>query len=44
MWPEPVQRVSSFLESAAVDATVQEFPEGTPTAAEAARAAGCRLG
>jgi len=43
MWPEPVQRVSSFLERAAVDATVQEFPEGTPTAEEAARAAGCRL-
>ncbi len=43
MWPEPVQRVSSFLASAAVDATVQEFPEGTPTAEEAARAVGCRL-
>jgi prolyl-tRNA editing enzyme YbaK/EbsC (Cys-tRNA(Pro) deacylase) len=43
MWPEPVQRVSSFLESAAVDATIQEFSEGTPTAEDAARAAGCRL-
>jgi prolyl-tRNA editing enzyme YbaK/EbsC (Cys-tRNA(Pro) deacylase) len=43
MWPEPVQRVSSFLQRAAVDATIQEFPEGTPTAEDAARAAGCRL-
>ena len=42
-WPEPVQRVSSFLAAAAVDATVQEFPEGTPTAEAAAKAAGCRL-
>ena len=43
MWPEPVQRVSSFLGRAAVDASIEEFPEGTPTAEEAARAAGCRL-
>ena len=43
MWPESVERVASFLREASVDATVQEFPEGTPTAAEAARAAGCRL-
>jgi Cys-tRNA(Pro) deacylase len=28
---------------AAVDATIQEFPVGAPTAEEAARAAGCRL-
>ena len=43
MWPEPVQRVSSFLERAGVEASVQEFPDGTPSAEEAARAAGCRL-
>jgi prolyl-tRNA editing enzyme YbaK/EbsC (Cys-tRNA(Pro) deacylase) len=43
VWPEAVERVASFLRGAAVDATVQEFPEGTPTAEEAARAAGCRL-
>jgi Cys-tRNA(Pro) deacylase len=43
MWPEPVQRVASFLSAAAIDATVQEFSEGTPTAEAAARAAGCRL-
>jgi prolyl-tRNA editing enzyme YbaK/EbsC (Cys-tRNA(Pro) deacylase) len=43
MWPEPVQRVSSFLARAAVDASIHEFPDGTPTAEDAARAAGCRL-
>ena len=42
-FPEPVERVASFLRVAAVDATIQEFPEGTPTAEEAARAAGCKL-
>jgi Cys-tRNA(Pro) deacylase len=40
LWPEPVERVSAFLRAAAVDATVQEFPEGTPTAVAAAAAAG----
>lgn len=40
-WPEPVQRVAARLRAAAVDATVQEFPEGTPTAEAAAAAAGC---
>jgi Cys-tRNA(Pro) deacylase len=44
VWPEPVQRVSSFLREAAVDARVQEFPQGTPTAEDAARAVGCELG
>ena len=43
MWPETVQRVSSFLGDAGVDARVQEFPEGTPTADAAARAVGCAL-
>jgi Cys-tRNA(Pro) deacylase len=43
MWPETVQRVSSFLGDAGVDARVQEFPEGTPTAEAAARAVGCTL-
>jgi Cys-tRNA(Pro) deacylase len=41
LWPEPVERVSAFLRAAAVSATVQEFPEGTPTAQSAARAVGC---
>jgi prolyl-tRNA editing enzyme YbaK/EbsC (Cys-tRNA(Pro) deacylase) len=42
-FPEPVERVASFLRVAAVDATIQEFSAGTPTAADAARAAGCKL-
>jgi Cys-tRNA(Pro) deacylase len=40
MWPEPVQRVASFLERARVDMRLEEFAEGTPTAEAAARAAG----
>src|SRR5215211_633386 len=43
MWPESVQRVSSLLRDAGVDARVQEFPGGTPTADAAARAVGCSL-
>jgi Cys-tRNA(Pro) deacylase len=42
-FPEPVERVASFLRVGAVDATIQEFHEGTPTAEDAARAAGCKL-
>ena len=41
LWPPPVERVSAVLRAAAVDATVQEFPEGTPTAVAAAEAIGC---
>ena len=44
IWPEPVERVAAYLRAAAVDATVQEFPEGTKTAAEAATAVGCDVG
>jgi prolyl-tRNA editing enzyme YbaK/EbsC (Cys-tRNA(Pro) deacylase) len=40
-WPEPVERVASALREHAVDARLEEFPEGTPTAAAAARAVGC---
>jgi len=40
-WPEPVERVAEVLRTAAVDARIEEFPEGTPTAGEAARAVGC---
>ncbi|HLX20377.1 MAG TPA: YbaK/EbsC family protein [Gaiellaceae bacterium] len=40
-WPEPVERVASALRAAAVDARLEEFPEGTPSAAAAARAVGC---
>jgi prolyl-tRNA editing enzyme YbaK/EbsC (Cys-tRNA(Pro) deacylase) len=42
-WPEPVERVSAVLRAAAVDARIEEFGEGTPTAEDAARAAGCEL-
>jgi prolyl-tRNA editing enzyme YbaK/EbsC (Cys-tRNA(Pro) deacylase) len=40
LWPEPVKRVSAVLRAAAVDATVQEFRDGTPTAEAAAAAVG----
>ena len=40
-WPESVERVASYLRMAGVDARLEEFPEGTPTAAAAARAVGC---
>lgn len=40
-WPAPVERVTSFLREAGAEARVEEFPAGTPTAADAARAVGC---
>jgi len=43
-WPAPVERVVQFLSDAKVEASVQEFPEGTPTAEAAAKAVGCELG
>jgi Cys-tRNA(Pro)/Cys-tRNA(Cys) deacylase len=39
-WPEPVARVAEFLKRAGVNARVEEFPEGTPTAGAAAKAVG----
>lgn len=42
-WPEPVERVSAFLRSAGAEARIEEFPAGTPTAEDAAAAAGCGL-
>ena len=42
-WPDPVERVSSFLREAGAEARIEEFPEGTPTAADAAAAVGCEL-
>jgi prolyl-tRNA editing enzyme YbaK/EbsC (Cys-tRNA(Pro) deacylase) len=39
-WPEPVTRVADVLRRAGVDARVEEFPEGTPTASAAAKAVG----
>jgi prolyl-tRNA editing enzyme YbaK/EbsC (Cys-tRNA(Pro) deacylase) len=43
-WPEPVERVSSFLRDAGVDARIHEFPDGTASAQAAADAVGCELG
>jgi prolyl-tRNA editing enzyme YbaK/EbsC (Cys-tRNA(Pro) deacylase) len=43
MWPEPVERVAAALRAGAVEATIEEFPEGTPTAEAAAKAVGCSL-
>ena len=42
-WPEPVERVSSFLRDAGAEARIEELPEGAPTAADAAAAVGCGL-
>jgi prolyl-tRNA editing enzyme YbaK/EbsC (Cys-tRNA(Pro) deacylase) len=42
-WPDPVERVSAVLRSAAVEARIEEFADGTPTAREAAEAVGCDL-
>ena len=42
-WPESVERVASVLRERGIDARVEEFAEGTPTAAAAARAVGCPL-
>jgi Cys-tRNA(Pro) deacylase len=44
VWPEPVERVAAFLREAGVEARVEEFPDGTPTAQHAADAIGCELG
>ena len=43
-WPEPVERVSAYLRAAGVEARLEEFGEGTPTAETAARAIGCEPG
>jgi prolyl-tRNA editing enzyme YbaK/EbsC (Cys-tRNA(Pro) deacylase) len=43
-WPEPVQRVSSFLRESGVEARIEEFPDGTSSAQDAADAVGCDLG
>jgi prolyl-tRNA editing enzyme YbaK/EbsC (Cys-tRNA(Pro) deacylase) len=39
-WPEPVARVAEVLKRSGVDARVEEFPTGTPTAGAAAKAVG----
>jgi len=42
-WPEPVERVAQALREAKVEARVEEFREGTPTAAAASKATGASL-
>lgn len=43
-WPEAVERVAAFLRAGGVEARIEEFQAGTPTAEDAARAVGCTLG
>jgi prolyl-tRNA editing enzyme YbaK/EbsC (Cys-tRNA(Pro) deacylase) len=43
-WPAEVNRVGEFLRRNAAEARIEEFAEGTPTAVDAARAVGCKLG
>ena len=43
-WPDPVERVTSFLAKSGAEVRVEEFPGGTPTARAAAEACGCKLG
>jgi prolyl-tRNA editing enzyme YbaK/EbsC (Cys-tRNA(Pro) deacylase) len=43
-WPEAVERVAAVLRDAGIDARVEEFREGTPTARAAADAVGASLG
>ena len=42
-FPESVERVSAFLRDAGAEARIQEFPDGTHTAQDAADAVGCDL-
>ena len=42
-WPGDVERVAAVLRDARIEARIEEFPDGTPTAEEAARAVGCDL-
>jgi prolyl-tRNA editing enzyme YbaK/EbsC (Cys-tRNA(Pro) deacylase) len=42
-WPEPVERVATFLRGSGTEARIEEFLEGTPTARDAAKAVGCEL-
>src|SRR5436305_9178486 len=42
-WPAEVERVATHLREGGVEARVEEFLAGTPTAEDAARAVGCEL-
>lgn len=43
-WPEPVERVASFLRETGAEARIEELRTPTPTAQDAADAVGCTLG
>ena len=43
-WAEHVEGAVLFLRQAGVDGSLDEYSDGTPTAADAARAVGCELG
>jgi Cys-tRNA(Pro) deacylase len=43
VWPEAVERVAAALRAGGVEARIEEFGSGTPTAEDAARAVGCKL-
>lgn len=42
-WPETVQRVARALREGRIEARIEEFHEGTPTAADAAAATGASI-
>ena len=42
-WPEPVDRVATFLRESAAEARLEEFSSGAATAAAAAETIGCEL-
>lgn len=42
-WPEAVERVAAFLRDGGVEARIEEFAAGTPTAEAAAQAVGSKL-
>jgi Cys-tRNA(Pro) deacylase len=42
-WPDAVERVAAFLREGGVEARIEEFETGTPTAEAAALAVGCKL-
>jgi prolyl-tRNA editing enzyme YbaK/EbsC (Cys-tRNA(Pro) deacylase) len=42
-WPEPVERVASFLREVGAEARLEELPEAAPSAEGAADAIGCTL-
>jgi prolyl-tRNA editing enzyme YbaK/EbsC (Cys-tRNA(Pro) deacylase) len=43
-WPDSVERVTAFLAATGAEVRVEEFPDGTRTAQDAADAVGCKLG